>query len=301
MPHRSGYAPSFNGQPPWQGPAGRGNIWTSAPPLFAPQSTYGSGAPGGPSTSGYPHQPPGGLRPRAPSPECYPWEDTPGLPEPEEDDERLARSSGPQGFDSAPSGRHANRPRRPGNRDEFDGPVQFLPPPSPRTLAGLDRPLPPLATHLSAAEQDAVLGAVNARLAACAYGFVARWQFPIPAAADQQRRVRGPGDREWTEWAHLLRRLATKRRVPARVLHGGRIRQLVSVLEGSLEVRHAAAHPGRPRLDDRHVLQLVSAGLQVARILMDADAMEALDELYTQTEALIQARKGQPAFLERLP
>ena len=110
--------------------------------------------------------------------------------------------------------------RRPGNRDEFDGPVQFLPKPSPYTLEAADHELPPLAISLSATVQDAIIGHVNACLAECAFKFVARYEFPIPLEPDK-RRVSQPADREWTEWAHLLKRLATKRLVPARVLYGG--------------------------------------------------------------------------------
>jgi hypothetical protein len=104
--------------------------------------------------------------------------------------------------------------------------------------------------------------------------------------------VRVPADREWTEWVYLLKRLATKRRVPARVLYNGQIKQLVTVLENSLEMRHAAKHQSRPVKDDRNVLQLISAGTQVAKILRDASAMEDLDRLYVQTELRVQERRS---------
>ena len=102
---------------------------------------------------------------------------------------------------------------------------------------------------------------------------------------------------EWTEWVHLLKRLATKRRIPARVLYNGQIKQLVTVLENSLEMRHAAKHQSRPLKDDRNVLQLISAGLQVAKILKDAPAMRFLDSLYSQTEQLIHTRRTSAGFL----
>jgi hypothetical protein len=103
---------------------------------------------------------------------------------------------------------------------------------------------------------------------------------------------------EWTEWVFLLKRLATKRRIPARVLYNGQIKQLVTVLENSLEMRHAAKHQSRPLKDDRNVLQLISAGLQVAKLLKDACAMEYLDGLYVRAEQLIQSRRHAPAILE---
>ncbi|KAJ4304132.1 hypothetical protein N0V88_001742 [Collariella sp. IMI 366227] len=159
--------------------------------------------------------------------------------------------------------------RRPSNRDEFDGPHQFL-------------KRPP-------AEYDAVLNQVNERLAQCAFDFVAKYQFPIPLTQDM-RPVERPQDREWTEWVYLLKRLATKRRIPARVLYNGQIKQFVTILENSLEMRHAAKHQSRPLKDDRNILQLISAGIQVAKILKDAQAMDYLDRLYVSTEQRIQER-----------
>lgn len=181
--------------------------------------------------------------------------------------------------------------RRPSNRDEFDGPNQFLDPLSPRAMAIQDQELPPLPTNLDVAEQDRILCEVNDRLSECAYNFVAKYRFPIPVEPDK-REVRVPADREWTEWVYLLKRLATKRRIPARVLHNGQIKQLVTVLENSLEMRHAAKHQSRPQKDDRNVLQLISAGIQVAKILKDATAMKNLDRLYVQTENRIQERRS---------
>jgi hypothetical protein len=181
--------------------------------------------------------------------------------------------------------------RRPSNRDEFDGPHQLLELPSPQTVAAQERDLPHLPTSLDVSEQDQILCQVNDRLSQCAFDFIAKYQFPIPLEPDK-REVRVPADREWTEWVYLLKRLATKRRIPARVLYNGQIKQLVTVLENSLEMRHAAKHQSRPVKDDRNVLQLISAGTQVAKILRDASAMEDLDRLYIQTELCIQERRS---------
>ncbi|PGH32737.1 hypothetical protein GX50_04450 [[Emmonsia] crescens] len=181
--------------------------------------------------------------------------------------------------------------RRPSNRDEFDGPTQFLDMPSPRTIAQQEKDLPHLPTSLDVQEQDEILCDVNDRLSRCAFNFVAKYQFPIPVEPDK-RQVRIPADREWTEWVYLLKRLATKRRIPARVLYNGQIKQFVTVLENSLEMRHAAKHQSRPVKDDRNILQLISAGTQVAKILKDASAMEFLDQLYARTEILIHERRS---------
>ncbi|KAJ5808783.1 hypothetical protein N7474_010052 [Penicillium riverlandense] len=183
----------------------------------------------------------------------------------------------------------AQSQRRSSVRDEFDGPYQLLDPPSPRTLAAQEKELPELPTNLDAAEQDKILHKVNDRLSQCAFDFVARYQFRIPIEADK-RIVKSPSDREWTEWVHLLKRLATTRRIPARILYNGQIKQLITVLENSLEMRHAAKHQSRPVKDDRNVLQLISAGTQVARILKDPSAMYFLDRLYVETEKDIQER-----------
>lgn len=186
--------------------------------------------------------------------------------------------------------------RRPSNRDEFDGPSQFLERPPTDVVAAQDQELPHVPTNLYVQEQDVVLSQVNDRLSQCAFDFVAKYQFPIPLESDK-RPVRVPADREWTEWVYLLKRLATKRRIPARLLYNGQIKQLVTVLENSLEMRHAAKHQSRPLKDDRNVLQLISAGLQVARILKDSSCMSYLDRLYLQTETVIQARRNTPGYL----
>ncbi|OAA50416.1 hypothetical protein NOR_00866 [Metarhizium rileyi] len=179
--------------------------------------------------------------------------------------------------------------RRPSNRDEFDGPHQFLQRPPQEVIDMQERELPHLPTNLHVQEQDTVLNQVNDRLSQCAFDFVAKYQFPIPLTQDM-RPVERPQDREWTEWVYLLKRLATKRRIPARVLYNGQIKQFVTILENSLEMRHAAKHQSRPLKDDRNILQLISAGIQVAKILKDSSAMEYLDHLYVETESRIRER-----------
>ena len=231
------------------------------------------------------------MGPRS-SPDRYPWDDD--SPVPWMPSDLLGEGTSMKGM---PGGQRVqgkiHSQRRPSNRDEFDGPHQFLERPSMDTIASQERDLPHLPTNLYVNEQDEILSKVNDCLSRCAFDFVAKYQFPIPLEPDK-RPVRVPADREWTEWVYLLKRLATKRRVPARVLYNGQIKQLVTVLENSLEMRHAAKHQSRPLKDDRNVLQLISAGLQVAKILKDALAMEALDRLYVQTEQLIQNRRMVP-------
>jgi hypothetical protein len=149
--------------------------------------------------------------------------------------------------------------------------------------------LPHLPTNLLVQEQDSVLTRVNDRLSQCAFDFVAKYQFPVPLSSDM-RPVERPQDREWAEWVYLLKRLATKRRIPARVLYNGQIKQFVTILENSLEMRHAAK--SHSRKDDKNILQLISAGIQVTRLLKDAKAMCYLDQLYLTTERMIQERRS---------
>ena len=180
--------------------------------------------------------------------------------------------------------------RRPFNQDEFDGPSQLLPLPLPQQELARSQDLSSLPTNLNIQEQDEVLQHVNDILSQCAFHFVAKYQFPVPLERDKPR-VRTAADREWTEWAYLLKRLATKRRIPARVLFDSQIKQFVTTLENSIAARQNREHQGRTPKDDRYVLQLISAGTQVAKILMDSQAMDQLDNLYKNTETVILERR----------
>ena len=195
---------------------------------------------------------------------------------------------------SRPAPRYHTR-RRPFNQDEFDGPSQLLPLPLPQQELVRSQDLPSLPINLSLAEQDEIMQHVNDMLCHCAFHFVAKYQFPIPLERDKPR-VRAPTDREWTEWAYLLKRLATKRRIPARVLYDNQIKQFVTTLENSIAARQNREQQTRSPRDDRYMLQLVSAGSQVAKILMDSQAMEQLDNLYTQTESVILERRARVRF-----
>lgn len=187
--------------------------------------------------------------------------------------------------------------RRPFNQDEFDGPSQLLPLPVPQQEVARSQELPSMPVNLNVQEQDEIMTHVNDVLSQCAFHFIAKYQFPIPLERDKPR-VRLPSDREWTEWAYLLKRLATKRRIPARVLFDNQIKQFVTTLENSIAARQNREQQQQTRTpkDDRYMLQLVSAGTQVAKILMDSQAMEQLDNLYTNTESLILERRARARF-----
>lgn len=191
------------------------------------------------------------------------------------------------------SAHHQTR-RRPLTQDEFDGPSQLLPLPEAQEDRVRAQTLPELPVHLEIVEQDEVMRRYNDTLSACAFHFIAKYQFPVPLEREKIA-VRSASDRDWTEWAYLLKRLATKRRIPARILHDNQIKNLVTILENSIAVRSP-----KPReqlsaektvKDDRYILQLISAGVQVARVLMDSLAMQQLIDLYIDIEAVILNRR----------
>lgn len=238
-------------------------------------------------------------------------------PQPIDPSYRHNQSSQHHTTSSSSSHQKPHHTQKRANKDEFDGPTQYLPrPPSSAasfTVTESDLPTTVPIT-LNVREQDTVLGEVNARLSQCAFDFIAKYSFPIPLEPGKAR-VEVASDRDWTEWAHLLKRLATKRRIPARLLYEGQIKQMVTVLENSLEMRHhqaggsttttatsgggggggavAGGPPShRPPRDDWNVLQLVSAGVQVAKLLKDGETMRVLEGLYRETEAVMAERKG---------
>jgi len=186
--------------------------------------------------------------------------------------------------------------RRPFNQDEFDGPSQYLPLPLPQQDHSRAQLLPELPVHLNPTEQDEIMRRTNNILSECAFHFISKYQFPVPLEREKPS-VRTAADREWTEWAYLLKRLATKRRIPARVLYDNQIKQLVTTLENSIATRQSMnkdqGSPKQKSKDDRYILQLISAGTQVAKLLMDSLAMEQLNHLYTHTEATILDRRHQ--------
>ena len=183
-----------------------------------------------------------------------------------------------------------------GGRDEFEGSIQYLEKPSRALPDHRERDLPLLPIHLEPHEQDDILTQVNQRLSQCAFDFVALYRFPIPLEPNKPA-VQTATDKVWTEWAYLLKRLATKRKIPSHAVYNGQIKELTTVLDNSLEMRHATKPRERPLKDDRAVLQFISAGIQVGRILKDAATMEYLDELYQRTERTIKEHAASPRYL----
>lgn len=181
--------------------------------------------------------------------------------------------------------RHSKRYR--GGRSEFEGDVQYL---DQRVInQAEERDLNYEPTHLNHREQNDILSQVNRRLSQCAFDFIAMYQFPIPLEPGKPK-VCVATDKAWTEWVFLLKRLATKRRIPSKAIYDGQIKHLTTILDNSMETRHATKPQPRPLKDDRNVLQQISAGIQVGKMLKDAATMKFLDTLYLQTEMVIQDR-----------
>ncbi|KAJ5340627.1 hypothetical protein N7541_009751 [Penicillium brevicompactum] len=261
---------------------------------FDPQARYGAPVPMMNPPMGRLSYPPAG-QPMQP-PRTHEWSHPAHLPRdalrrdlgvmsPPETPEYIMERNSRRAAEKPRGSPHYHSQRRTSNRDEFDGPHQLLEPPSAQAIAAQDKELPQLPTNLDASEQDNILHKVNDRLSQCAYDFVAKYQFRVPIEQDKRPVKVSLGPR-------VDRRLATTRRIPAHLLYNRQIKQLITVLENSLEMRHAAKHQSRPVKDDRNVLQLISAGIQVAKILKDSSAMQFLDCLYVDTEKLILERRG---------
>ncbi|KAL2057116.1 hypothetical protein ABVK25_002855 [Lepraria finkii] len=182
-----------------------------------------------------------------------------------------------------------------GGRDEFEGSIQFLEKPRRAAPEHREQDLPLLPIHLDQGEQDSVLSQVNRRLSQCAFDWVAEYRFPIPLEPNRPA-VQTASDKEWTEWNYLIKRLATKRKIPTLAVYNGQIKELTTVLDNALEMRHTTKPQARPLKDDRHVLQFISAGIQVGKMLKDAATMEYLDKLYQQTERVIHERSTTPPY-----
>ncbi|KAK3178267.1 hypothetical protein OEA41_000400 [Lepraria neglecta] len=182
-----------------------------------------------------------------------------------------------------------------GGRDEFEGSIQFLEKPRRAAPEHREQDLPLLPIHLDQGEQDSVLSKVNRRLSQCAFDWVAEYRFPIPLEPNKPA-VQTASDKEWTEWNYLIKRLATKRKIPTHAVYDGQIKELTTVLDNALEMRHTTKPQARPLKDDRHVLQFISAGIQVGKMLKDAATMEYLDKLYQQTERVIHERSTAPPY-----
>lgn len=259
-----------------------------------PGSGYGSmpslpDPPGFPSRPGFPEV---SVQPQS-SKSTYPWDTSYQFSQDHFDDDEFSSAKRSTITVAGPLEDERRSKRCRGGRDEFEGSVQYLQKPPRNVPEPHERDLPPLPIHLNNAEQDDVLTQVNQRLSQCAFDFVALYRFPIPIEPNKPA-VLVATDKGWTEWAYLLKRLATKRKIPSHAIYQGQIKELTTVLDNSLQMRHATKPQPRALKDDRSVLQFISAGIQVGKMLKDASTMEYLDKLYQQTEKVIQERTEPP-------
>lgn len=172
-------------------------------------------------------------------------------------------------------------------RDEFNGPHQILQKPSPKYIAEQNRVVTHIPRNFSLVEQNEILYQVQDRLCRCAFDFVAKHQLPIPILLGH-RPVECPEDREWSEWVQLLKRLAIKRRIPPQALHNRRIKELVLILEKTIDrATVKKISQSLEPLDDWYILQIISSGIRVAQALKDGLAMRSLISLYHATEVRI--------------
>ena len=202
-----------------------------------------------------------------------------------------------QNFRSSKTHRPSQRPKiyhtrkRSANNDEFDGPSHFLSRPSQQTLDRTGLPFPDLPTKLSVQEQEEILREIEDRLSQCAFTFIGHYEFPVPIEPDRGHPQRA-SDRRWHEWAHLLKRLATKRRVPKAFLFEQQIHNMVTILENSVQPRPKKDDTQPQLRDDYHILQAISAAIQVAKLLQDGGTMICLHHLYKRTEVTVLSRRG---------
>ncbi|PMD29036.1 hypothetical protein L207DRAFT_446206 [Hyaloscypha variabilis F] len=179
--------------------------------------------------------------------------------------------------------------QKPPQNENFEEPYQLLMQPPAGCTMMLRRDPPHLPTNLCLNEQEAIISRLYDRLSQCMFDFVATNQIPLPLDP-RERLIQRPSDCDWIEWVHLLKQLAIKGRIPAHVLHHDEINQLFAVLESPLQLGRIAQSKV-PR-DDRTILQMVFAGIQVARLLQDSMGVDYLDMLYTGIENVCREKRA---------
>ena len=181
--------------------------------------------------------------------------------------------------------------RKRNHADEFGGPTQYLPENSPADTEYRMTPIPIVPTNLNTTEQSEILNELDTRLSSCAFHFMAAHNFPFPLDTGRGI-VYKASDRSWTEWAYVLKRLATKRRVPAKFVYDEQIKNMTTAIENANHVRQPPQSLDPMQKDDWQLLQYISAAVQVAKILKDGGTMNELVTLYELTERKILQRKG---------
>ncbi|KAK1237357.1 hypothetical protein MKX08_002982 [Trichoderma sp. CBMAI-0020] len=174
-------------------------------------------------------------------------------------------------------------------------PVNGMPvssPPAENTALNREE-LPLLPTSLSRRKQKKVLGQASRHLSKCALEFCNRHQLPNtviqgmeprerPFVARNLGRKRAP-DCGWGEFVFLLKFLIAEQQVPLEALNSDLAAHFRAILHASLGVDDVLRH-AEPLRDDRTILRILSAGVQVANMLNDEKAMGKLRRLLMKTE-----------------
>lgn len=182
--------------------------------------------------------------------------------------------------------RRAPTPFEPTNEVSAAGPL-------PSLFALEEEELPLLPTSLSRRKQRKVLTQASRHLSKCALEFCNRHELPNTVIqgmdpGEQPLLVRNLGRKRvtgwgWSEFVFLLGFLIAEEHVPAEALYSDLAVHFRAVLHTSLGVDDVLRHP-EPLRDDRTILRILSAGVQVARMLNDLDAMNKLDRLLMKAE-----------------
>lgn len=160
--------------------------------------------------------------------------------------------------------------------------------------ATLDREeLPLLQISLSKRKQRKVLRLASRHLSKCALGFCNRYQLPNTVIqgmepGEQPFLARNLGRKRasnygWAEFVFLLKFLIAEQQIPLDALDSDLGAHFRAVLHASLGVDDVLRHPD-PLRDDRTILRVLSAGIQVASMLKDEKAIDKLRRLLMKTE-----------------
>lgn len=164
----------------------------------------------------------------------------------------------------------------------------------PAENAALNREeLPLLPTSLSKRKQRKVLRQASRHLSKCALEFCNRHQLPNTVIQGMEPRerpflARNLGRKRasaygWVEFVFLLKFLIVEQQIPLEAFDRDLGAHFRAVLHASLGVDDVLRHP-EPLRDDRTILRILSAGVQVASMLNDEKARDKLRRLLMKTE-----------------
>ena len=175
--------------------------------------------------------------------------------------------------------------------------MRKLPRLSQKQLDALGQPLPQLPTSLSLEDQLDLMDNIYGRLCRCASEFVARWQLSIPTMQlplPEVTSTRALLLYKWAEWVEQLKNIPELDQVLynptfrfGRIVYEDRTYEIRPALDHTQPFDSTMFTLSPDRIDDRSLLQLISAATRIAQLLKDPAAMKDFDRLYRGTEALI--------------